>query len=91
LISTAAGLLALSLAASAVGTASATGQTGSRSDVPRRQVGPGWALAMDWPGNFGFPGKPIPTVPRLVLFNPAGVRYQLRWWPKTKNPPSLID
>jgi hypothetical protein len=64
------------------------GQTGSRSAVPWNLVGPGWVLAMDWLGKFGFPGKPKAAVPVLYLFNPAGGRYRLHQWPSTKNRPA---
>src|SRR6266436_2227985 len=101
-ISTLAGLLALSLAANAADTASAVapggrtaqlhaGQTGPRSAVPWKQVGPGWVLSVYWPGKADIFRKPAAAVPVLYLFNPAGGRYVIRRWPATKNPPFVMD
>ena len=67
------------------------GQTGPRSAVPWRQVGPGWVLAEYWPGSFGFVGKPMAAAAVLYLFDPAGGRYRLYRWPVTENPPFLED
>lgn len=102
-IRTLAGLLAFSLVASAAGgTASAAplpsraaylhaGQTGPRSVVPWKQVGPGWVLSIDWPGRTDDSGKPIDAVPVLYLFNPAGGRYRIQQFPKTDEPPGVDD
>ncbi|HET7014628.1 MAG TPA: hypothetical protein VFI65_12005 [Streptosporangiaceae bacterium] len=98
-----AGLLALSLAAGASGgTASAIaapsraaylrgGQTGPRSAVPWKQVGPGWVLSVYWSGKADSFAKPKPAVPVLYLFDPAGGRYRIRRFQATSNPPFVID
>jgi TolB protein len=97
-----AGLLAVGSAASGAGGAAlaagrtayllGAGQTGPRSAVPWPKVGPGWVLAIDWPGNDGFFNEKVrAAVPVLYLFDPAGGRYRLYQWPKTKNPPLLWD
>ncbi len=67
------------------------GQTGPRSAVPWRKVGAGWVLAISWPGSFGSPGKPRAAVPVLYLYSPAGGRYRIFRWLKTKRPPFLED
>jgi hypothetical protein len=99
------GVLGLSAAAGTGGAPAATaavrlavaaaglraGQTGARSAVPWRHVGPGWVLAMYWSGRFVFAGKPKAAAPVLYLFDPAGGRYRIRQWPVTRNPPSLMD
>ena len=105
-IRTLAGLAAFSLVASAVGgSASAAplpsrpaylhaGQTGPRSAVPWKQVGPDWALSMYWPGkpaDSTLPGPPRSAKPVLYLFNPAGGRYQIHRFPVTDEPPSVAD
>ena len=84
-------LLALGPVVSGAGSAAVAAGPAGHSAVPWRQVGPGWVLAVDWPGKFGFPGKPMAAVPVLYLFSPAGVRYRLRRWPSTKHPPVLLD
>jgi hypothetical protein len=91
-----AGLLALGPAVGAAGgtalaAAPAAPAAHARAAVPWRQVGPGWVLAIEWPGKFGFPGQPRAAVPVLYLFSPAGGRYRLFRWPRTKRPPVLLD
>lgn len=86
-----AGLLLLSPAASMAGGAAYATASAGRAAVPWRQVGPGWALAIRWPGRFGSPGKPQAAVPVLYLYNPVGHRYRLFRWPMTKRPPVLLD
>jgi TolB protein len=105
-IRTLAGLLAFSLVASAAGgTASAAplpsraaylhaGQTGPRSAVPWKQVGPDWVLSMYWPGkpaDSTLPGPPRSAVPVLYLFNPAGGRYRIQQFPKSDDSPGVAD
>jgi len=105
-IRTLAGLLAFSLVASAVGgSASAAplptrakylpaGQTGPRSAVPWKQVGPDWVLSMYWPGkpaDSTLPGPPRSAAPVLYLFNPAGGRYQIHRFPTVDDSPSVAD
>jgi hypothetical protein len=67
------------------------GQTGPRSAVRWRAVGPGWVLAEYWPGRYEWETKPLAATATLYLIDPAGGRYQLYRWPVTKNPPYLVD
>jgi hypothetical protein len=67
------------------------GQTGPRSAVPWRQVGPGWVLAEYWPGRPVWEFKPRAARATLYLIDPAGGRYRLYQWRATKTPPYLVD
>lgn len=67
------------------------GQTGPRSAVPWREVGPGWVLAEYWPGRYVWEAKPRAAAATLYLIDPAGGRYRLYRWPVTRNPPFLAD
>lgn len=62
------------------------GQTGTRSAVPWRKVGPGWTLAEYMAGTFQR-GRPV----TLYLVDPKGGKYQMYRWPATKYPWQLID
>ena len=99
-----AGALAVTLASSGSAPAAAAGrrpaasvaslgagQTGPRSAVPWREVGPGWVLAEYWPGRYEWEAKPRAAAATLYLIDPAGGRYRLYRWPVTKNPPFLVD
>ncbi len=67
------------------------GQTGPRSAVPWRHVGPGWVLVEYWPGRQGFEANPKAAAAVLYIVDPAGGRYRLFRWPVMKNPPFLAD
>jgi hypothetical protein len=57
------------------------GQTGPRSMVPWRRVGPGWTLAL-FSRNTGGEGTPLTYgATTLYLVDPLGGRYALRTWP----------
>jgi TolB protein len=85
------GLLLLSPAASSAGGAAYAAPLARSAAVPWRQVGPGWALAISWPGIIGSSGPRRAAVPVLYLYSPAGTRYRLFRWPRTKLPPVLLD
>jgi len=62
------------------------GQTGSRSAVPWKKVGPGWTLAEYTTGTFK---KAEPVT--LYLVDPQGGKYRMYRWAATKEPWQLID
>jgi len=62
------------------------GQTGSRSEVPWRAVGPGWFLAEYTAGSYK-KARPV----TLYLFDPAGGRYELYQWAATTSPWQIAD
>ena len=62
------------------------GRTGSRSQIPWRIVGQGWALAEFTTGS---PRTARPV--ELYLVDPAGGRYLAYRWPATRSPWQLID
>ncbi len=63
----------------------AAGQVGTRSQVPWRKVGSGWALAQYTQGSLGA-GKPM----KLYLIDPLGGKYLLYSWPASQSPWELI-
>jgi hypothetical protein len=66
------------------------GQTGPRSAVPWRKVGPGWELAQYSGHSAGYRHqKAGATI--LYLVDPAGGRYQMYRWPASAVAPGLID
>ncbi len=66
----------------------AAGRTGSRAQVPWKDVGPGWALADYWATSGGTGLKPVKQGPAtLYLVDPLGGRYVIDRWPAT-NPGS---
>ena len=63
----------------------AAGQLGTRSQVPWRKVGSGWALAQYTRGTVSAP-KPM----KLYLIDPLGGKYLLYTWRASQNPWELI-
>jgi hypothetical protein len=63
----------------------AAGQVGSRSQVPWRKVGSGWALAQYTQGSVTA-AKPM----KLYLIDPVGGKYLLYTWRASQNPFELI-
>jgi hypothetical protein len=59
----------------------ASGQAGSRAQVPWGKVGPGWALAMYSASQGGEGVRPSSGPATLYLVDPAGGRYSLFTWP----------
>jgi TolB protein len=68
----------------------AAGQTGPRSAVPWRTVGPGWELAQYSEHSAG-DLHPRAGATILYLVDPAGGRYQMYRWPASVAAPGLID
>jgi hypothetical protein len=63
----------------------AAGQVGTRSEVPWRKVGSGWALAQYTQGTVTA-AKPL----KLYLIDPSGGKYLLYTWRASQNPWELI-
>jgi hypothetical protein len=63
----------------------AAGQVGTRSQVPWRKVGSGWALVQYTQGTVTAP-KPM----KLYLIDPSGGKYLLYTWRASQNPWELI-
>jgi hypothetical protein len=63
----------------------AAGQVGTRSQVPWRKVGAGWALAQYTQGTITA-AKPM----KLYLIDPSGGKYLLYTWRASRNPWGLI-
>jgi len=69
----------------------AAGQVGTRSAVPWRRVGAGWALAQYTRSSALFaPHKKVKPI-TLYLVDPAGGKYALYRWPATRSPWYLVD
>lgn len=67
-------------APAATGRVLAAGQTGSRADVPWRNVGPGWSLVLYSATQGGEGIKPVAGPATLYLVDPQGGRYRLFIW-----------
>ncbi len=92
-VATAAGGMALTVGHATAATAPGmlpAGQTGPRSAVPWRKVGPGWELAQ-YSGHSAGDLHPKAGATILYLVDPAGGRYQMYRWPASAATPELID